>query len=144
MAGRARAQAIRPRVKPGAALRLVAQCLPLLALSACLTAEAVPEIPAALQGRWGLVAADCEPGRDDAKGLMTVGESTLTFYESRATLDRLSERGETQVQGSFAFTGEGMAWERLVSLTLNEDGTLTRSEIGDAPDADSYTYLPCP
>src|SRR5690606_16407012 len=31
----------------------------------------VTTIPAPIQGRWGLVAADCEPGRADAKGLLT-------------------------------------------------------------------------
>ena len=35
-------------------------------------APRITEIPAAIRGRWGLVPADCEPGRSDAKGLLTI------------------------------------------------------------------------
>ena len=48
---------------------------------------AASTIPAVIQGRWGLVAADCEPGRDDAKGLLTISANELDFYESVGTLD---------------------------------------------------------
>jgi hypothetical protein len=44
----------------------------------------VPEtagIPAAIQGRWGLVAAACEPGRRDAKGLLTTTGETRQVSE---------------------------------------------------------------
>ncbi len=43
-------------------------------------------IPAQYRGRWGMVANDCQPGRDDAKGLIEVGDTTVKFYEARATL----------------------------------------------------------
>ncbi|WP_425071134.1 hypothetical protein [Sagittula sp. S175] len=111
--------------------------------TACLPPETVSEIPTALQGRWALVPADCEPGRSDAKGLMIVGPHSLGFYESRAVLDRLSQRSEDRVQGSFIFTGEGESWTRLVTLSLS-DASLTRRET--APDAAplALTYSRCP
>src|SRR4051794_38468260 len=41
------------------------------------------QIPAALQGSWGLTPADCMPERGDAKGLLTITHDDLHFYESR-------------------------------------------------------------
>lgn len=112
--------------------------------SACLPPEPLPEIPSAMHGRWGLVPDDCEPGRADAKGLMVVDAHSLGFYESRAVLDRLSARSEDRVQGTFVYTGEGMTWSRLVTLTLDADGNLTRRETGPDTAPLSLAYTPCP
>src|ERR1044072_7834775 len=43
-------------------------------------------IPAQYQGRWGMVPADCTSTRGDAKGLITIGDKTIRFFESTATL----------------------------------------------------------
>ena len=52
---------------------------------------AASTIPAVIQGRWGLTDADCEPGRDDAKGLLTITANELDFYESVGTLDDIKD-----------------------------------------------------
>ena len=43
-------------------------------------------IPASLHGRWGLTPGDCTSSRGDAKGLMTIGDTRIKFYESTANL----------------------------------------------------------
>ena len=43
-------------------------------------------IPAQYRGRWGMAAADCTSTRGDNKGLMTVGSTSIRFYESTAAL----------------------------------------------------------
>lgn len=94
----------------------------------------VTAIPVAMYGRWGLVPNDCDPTRDDAKGLMKVSVAALTFYESRGLLEEIEEASPTRLDASFAFSGEGVTWERHIVLELDEDkGTLTRSETD--PDA---------
>ncbi|MBR9838930.1 MAG: hypothetical protein GYB50_13695 [Rhodobacteraceae bacterium] len=87
-----------------------------------------------MYGRWGLVPNDCDPTRDDAKGLMEVSVAALTFYESRGLLEEIKEASPTRLDAGFAFSGEGMTWQRHMVLELDEDeGTLTRSETD--PDA---------
>lgn len=95
-------------------------------------------IPAQYRGRWGLVPADCEPGRSDAKGLMTVGDKTLSFYESRAALQEQRPAIAISFSGLFVFTGEGQTWERVVTLTRTGD-TLKRAQADG-----TFTYTRCP
>ena len=101
-------------------------------------------IPASLQGRWGMVPADCTSTRGDAKGLLGISATTLTFYESVARLGSIKNRTETFIQAEFSFTGEGMEWSREESLTVKGD-TLTRTETGgDEPEsAGPFTYTRC-
>lgn len=94
-------------------------------------------IPAQFHGRWGMVAADCEPGRPDAKGLITIDETSLRFYESRAVLKQQRPAIATSFAGLFAFTGEGMNWEKVETLTRAGE-TLKRAD-----DEGSYTYQQC-
>lgn len=98
---------------------------------------AAVSIPAQYRGRWGMVANDCDPRRSDAKGLITIDASTLRFYESRATLKEQRPAIATSFSGLFAFTGEGMNWERVQTLTRTGD-TLKRAD-----DEGSYTYTRC-
>ena len=99
-------------------------------------------IPATLRGRWGLVAADCEPGRADAKGLMVVSGDKLEFYESVGTLGTASERLPQSIRAGFAFTGEGMTWTR--EMVLETDGeTLTRTEFGPEAMPEPLRYTKC-
>ena len=113
---------------------------------ACVPADPDPDattIPAALQGRWGLTANDCQPGRADAKGLMEVGPTTLKFYESTGTLAAITDRGDSRISGRFAYTGEGMTWEHSVTLRLlAEGGPLQRIEDGEVPV--DLQYARCP
>ncbi|QDP19991.1 hypothetical protein [Sphingomonas xanthus] len=96
-----------------------------------------PTIPAQYRGRWGMTVNDCDPSRSDAKGLMTVGEKTLTFYESRATLKEQRPAIATSFSGRFAFTGEGQKWERVITFTRTGD-TLKRAD-----EEGSFTYKRC-
>ncbi|WEK44581.1 MAG: hypothetical protein P0Y64_07280 [Candidatus Sphingomonas colombiensis] len=88
-------------------------------------------IPAAFQGRWGLVPADCTSTRGDAKGLMLVEPDRLTFYESRATVTQLATISPTEIKATLAFSGEGQSWEQETPLTLEDNGNaLTRIADG--------------
>lgn len=94
-------------------------------------------IPTQYHGRWGLVPGDCEPGRSDAKGLLTIGDRTLRFYESVGTLKEQRSAIATSFSGLFAFTGEGMNWEKVVTLTRDGD-RLTRAE-----EEGTFIYTQC-
>lgn len=98
---------------------------------------ATPAIPQRYQGRWGMVAADCTSTQGDAKGLLTINDRTLRFYESTGTLAEQLPAIATSFSGRFAFTGEGMAWQRVVTLTLSGD-TLTRAD-----ETGTFTYSRC-
>jgi hypothetical protein len=98
-------------------------------------------IPAAFHGRWGMVEGDCTSTRGDAKGLITVAGDTITFYESRARLTRVTQDTPEKFTGEFAFTGEGQTWTKTQNLKLTgSSNTLIRTEI--EPSA-SFTYRRC-
>lgn len=102
------------------------------------------EIPLAIQGRWGLVAADCEPGRADAKGLLTITKTKLEFYESVGTLDTVEQVDADSLRADFDFVGEGMEWEREVALELQEGGAaLIRREYGEDAAPGAFRYTKC-
>lgn len=109
-----------------------------------IAAPAPTGIPAAIQGRWGLAAADCEPGRGDATGVLTIDASTLRFYESVGTLDEIEQASESSIRADFDFTGEGMTWEREMQLDLEQNGTvLVRREFGDDALPEPLRYTKC-
>ena len=95
-------------------------------------------IPSQYQGRWGMVPADCEPGRSDAKGLVTINGRTMRFYESLGTLAEVRPAIATSFSGLFRYTGEGMSWTRVETLTRSGD-RLTR-----ATDEGTFRYTRCP
>lgn len=103
-------------------------------------------IPAQFHGRWGLTAADCRGGAA-AKGLLTIDDSRLVFYESQGVLDRIdSNTPPNRLVANFGFRGEGMTWERVETLTL-AGGRLERrpDPIADqAGPAEALTYSRCP
>jgi hypothetical protein len=94
-------------------------------------------IPEQYQGRWGMVAADCTSTRGDAKGLMTIGDTSIRFYESTATLTAQRPAIATSFSGLFAFRGEGQSWEKVMTFTRTGD-TLKRAE----PEG-NFTYQRC-
>ena len=94
-------------------------------------------IPSQYRGRWGMVAADCDRSRGDAKGGITIGERTILFYESTATLRERRPAVPESYSGLFAFTGEGQNWEKVMTLTRTGD-TLKRAE-----EAGTFTYTRC-
>ena len=94
-------------------------------------------IPAQYRGRWGMVANDCQPGRDDAKGLITIGDTTIKFYEAVATLKEQRPAIATSFAGQFDFTGEGQNWQKVMTFTRTGD-TLKRAE-----EEGTFTYKRC-
>jgi hypothetical protein len=106
----------------------------------------IPEfgIPVALQGSWGLVPADCTSKRGDAKGLLRVSATTLTFYESVGKLGTIKDRTDKSIRADFAFSGEGMTWSRDETLALsNDDKQLTRTERGGDEPGGPFIYKKC-
>jgi hypothetical protein len=84
-----------------------------------------------------MVAADCTSTRGDAKGLMNIGDKTIRFYESVATLKEQRPAIATSFSGLFGFTGEGQNWEKVMTFTRTGD-SLKRAE-----EAGNFTYRRC-
>jgi len=98
-------------------------------------------IPAAFHGRWGMVPADCTSTRGDNKGLITIGDKTIDFFESKGTLTKVTLNAPENFTGTFAFTGEGQNWTNSQNLKLaGSSNTLIRSETDVAQ---SYSYKRC-
>jgi hypothetical protein len=105
----------------------------------------VAGIPAAFQGRWGMVANDCDPKRADAKGLLTIAGNRLSFYESRGEAASIRATGANRIAFDLPMSGEGMTWSEPTVLTLEGDGrTLIRTTTGPADRAGSSRYQKCP
>jgi hypothetical protein len=105
---------------------------------------AAAAIPSALQGRWGLVPADCTSTAGDAKGLIEVGGNDVTFYESKATLGTIASSDDKSISAKFDFSGEGQTWSRDMVLSVGADGkTLVRSETGEDALPEPLTYTRC-
>lgn len=112
--------------------------------SASTDAAATTMIPPAIQGRWALTSADCTTTHGDAKGLLEISATALTFYESRGKLATLTERESTRIVGQFAFSGEGMSWEREMMLQVQDSGnTLIRRDRGKDAEPGPYRYTRC-
>lgn len=102
------------------------------------------EIPEAMRGRWGLVAADCTSTRGDAKGLLEIDAGRLRFYESVGTLDTVMDAEPTRLRADFDFEGEGMTWEREIVLDVQDGGsTLIRREYGEDAAPGPFRYAKC-
>ncbi len=100
-----------------------------------------PAIPAAFRGRWGMVPDDCTSTRGDAKGLIIVDEDSINFFESQATLTKVTENFPENFTGTFAFTGEGENWTNSQNLKLTgSSNTLVRKQ---ADIAQPFTYKRC-
>jgi len=98
-------------------------------------------IPAAFHGRWGMVPADCTSTKGDNKGLITIGDKTIDFYESKGTLTKVTLNAPENFTATFAFTGEGQSWTNSQNLKLTgSSNTLVRSETDVAQ---SYSYKRC-
>ena len=96
-------------------------------------------IPAQYRGRWGINTADCDPKRSyAAKGLMTVRDNSIRFYESTASLQEQRPAIATSFSGTYSFIGEGQSWERVVTLTR------TGNTLKRADSEGSFSYIRCP
>lgn len=99
-------------------------------------------IPEQIQGRWGMVPADCTSTKGDAKGLLVIDATTLKFYESLGRLGAIAETGDTRIRAQFDFTGEGMTWQNEQTLEL-QDGALLRREAGQDAAPGPFKYTRC-
>jgi hypothetical protein len=112
------------------------------------TPSPVAAIPAAFRGRWGINAADCDPARDDTKGLMTVTADTFRFWESRGKLADARMESATTLVANLSFTGEGQNWREPTRFVLQDDGrTLIRDSAGDGQgggQVGTARYTRCP
>ncbi len=101
-------------------------------------------IPAAFRGRWGINAADCTSTKGDAKGLLTIGEAGLTFYEANGALAKVMAATATRFDARYSFAGEGQTWKRTERFSL-VDGQLQRRtdpEPGQEPPV-NLNYARC-
>ena len=102
-------------------------------------------IPEPFQGRWGLTQADCTSTRGDAKGLLTISDARLTFYEAKGTLNKVIAVTDTSFAARYSFSGEGQTWLRTerFSLVKAELHRTTDPEPGQEPPV-NLTYARCP
>lgn len=102
-------------------------------------------IPEQFRGRWGLTANDCKPEfASAAKGLLTIDDNRLKFYESRGTLDRIDAWTPTnRFTANYGFSGEGQNWERVITFE-RLPGKLRRIEQGGDEGPVDLTYSACP
>jgi hypothetical protein len=88
-----------------------------------------------------MVSGDCTSTRGDAKGLLRVSATTLTFYESVGRLGTIEERTDTSIRADYAFTGEGMEWTREIELAVSGNTLIRRDRAEDTQG--SFTYTKC-
>jgi hypothetical protein len=97
-----------------------------------------------MQGRWGLVPADCTSTRGDAKGLIIVSASDIRFYESVGKLSKASSATASSLRAEFAFSGEGETWTRDMALDIADGGkVLVRREFGPEAAPEPLRYGKC-
>ncbi len=99
-------------------------------------------LPASFVGRWGMVPNDCDPSRDDAKGLMEITPEMLRFYESRGTVRSVAIASPAKVTADVAFSGEGQTWEKAVTLILADNGGALVREESEMPQPLRYQRCP--
>lgn len=107
-------------------------------------AQSRDQVPLAIRGRWGLVAADCTSRDGDAKGLLEISAKVLGFYESRGVLQSIRQWAPNRLHADFDFSGEGMSWSREMELDLQADGrTLIRRDHGKDAQPGPLRYRRC-
>lgn len=106
------------------------------------TGEAV--IPAMIRGRWAIKAADCQAKRGTDLTALAIDATSLSFYESHGVLARIRERSTTRLVADYKFSGEGEDWDRLMQLTVDDDGkTLVRRDYGEGAEPGPMRYSRC-
>jgi hypothetical protein len=83
------------------------------------------------------VAADCTSTRGDNKGLITIGDTTVRFFEAVATLKEQRPAIPESFSGLFSFTGEGQNWQKVMTFTRTGDSLKRAEEEG------TFTYKRC-
>lgn len=108
------------------------------------TPPAGTNFPAAMQGRWGLTAADCTARPGDTRTLLTIGAKDIRFYESVATIRTVKESSATRLRATLAYEGEGMQWNRDALLEVRPAANqLVMEEFGSDAVPGARTYARC-
>lgn len=108
------------------------------------TANPAAAFPTAMQGRWGLVPADCTSQKGDNKGLITIDATSIRFYESIAKIGAVKQVSDTDLSASLAYDGEGMQWQHDAKLQVKpETGQLVMEEFGADAVPGPRTYTRC-
>lgn len=101
-------------------------------------------IPSAIQGRWALKAADCGAKRGTDLTALLIDAKSLAFFESHGELAHIRERSANRIVADYKFSGEGMDWDRLMQLTVVENGqTLVRRDYGEGAAGEALRYTRC-
>ncbi|WP_447765398.1 hypothetical protein [Sphingopyxis panaciterrae] len=101
-------------------------------------------IPAAIRGRWALKAADCKAKRGLDLTALTIDATNLRFYESHGELARVREKATDRIDADYKFSGEGLDWDRRMSLGIEDGGkTLVRRDYGEGAAAEPMRYTRC-
>ena len=97
------------------------------------------QIPTSFVGRWGMTPADCDPDGSAVKGLMTITDDSLKFWESKGNVQQIARRSPYDITLTLAMTGEGQSWTSTTRLVLDAAATeLVRTE-----ESRSYRYRRC-
>lgn len=101
---------------------------PVSSVAASSSETAAVELPAGFLGVWDVNPA-C-PATSDTK--LTVAATELTYFESGATIRKVTVKSATEAVVDADFSGEGETWSRSVHLKLGDGGkTLTADESTD-------------
>lgn len=108
------------------------------------TASDGKTIPAAIRGRWALKAADCAAKKGTDLTALTIDAANLRFYESHGELARVRESDANRIVADYKFSGEGIDWDRRMSLGIEDGGkTLVRRDEGEGAAAGPMRYTRC-
>jgi len=92
--------------------------------AAASASEAAAELPAGFLGVWDVNPA-C-PSTSDTK--LTVSATDLTFFESGATIRKVTVKSPNEAVIDADFSGEGETWSRSLHLKLSDDGKLLTTD----------------
>ena len=97
------------------------------------------QIPTSFIGRWGMTKADCDPDGPAVKGLLTISDDSLKFWESKGNVQQIVRHSPYDITLQLAMTGEGRSWASTTRLVLDAAATeLVRNE-----ESHSYRYRRC-
>jgi len=100
-------------------------------------------IPAAIRGRWALDASDCpkRPGTDLTA--LVIDAANLRFHESHGELARVREIDPRRIVADYKFSGEGIEWNRLMLLDVQDGGRmLIRRDYGEGAAGEGAAAAP--
>jgi hypothetical protein len=97
------------------------------------------QIPTSFVGRWGMTPGDCDPDGPAVKGLLTITDDSLKFWESKGNVQRIERRSPYDITLTLDMTGEGQSWTSTTRLVLDAAATqLVRTD-----NSRSYRYQRC-